>query len=267
MRDGPYTAYLEACGYTPKAVSSRVSRCRAVERRLKVDLDRYDLSVSGIAKLRELLRGVEANKPVLANMLNAARAYGRFRDGIPPSRGGRSSPSSSMSQVAAAKRSELVVNATVSELVSLYGDILDELRDRQVIRSANAPVGDYAEYLFSKAFGWKLNGKSTAHHDAVSPDRTRYQVKARRDLGGPGGRQLGIIRDLPARHFDTLAAVLFNRDMTVKRGALIPHSVVEARATFVRHVNGWRFMLTDDVCKVFGVEDVTDALRAAADQI
>ena len=36
---------------------------------------------------------------------------------------------------------------TTAGLLELYRDTLRELRDRGVIRTANAPAGDYAEYL------------------------------------------------------------------------------------------------------------------------
>jgi len=48
-------------------------------------------------------------------------------------------------------------NAPVSALLELHGDVLAELRRREVVRSANNPTGDYGELLFSKAFGWTLN--------------------------------------------------------------------------------------------------------------
>lgn len=44
---------------------------------------------------------------------------------------------------------------TVAELLRLHAGTGDELRSREVVRSSNNPTGDYAEYLFCKAFGWQ----------------------------------------------------------------------------------------------------------------
>jgi hypothetical protein len=43
-----------------------------------------------------------------------------------------------------------------SGLFSLYRAILSELKCRGVIRTENAPVGDYAEYLVATALGGHL---------------------------------------------------------------------------------------------------------------
>src|SRR5271165_6754803 len=60
-----------------------------------------------------------------------------------------------------------VQSFTVSELLSAYGAILDELRRREIVRSANSPLSDYAEVLFCRAFGWTRENNSAAGHDAV----------------------------------------------------------------------------------------------------
>lgn len=49
--------------------------------------------------------------------------------------------------------------------VKLHGDLLAELRRRNVVRSFNNPTGDYSELLFSQALGWTLNGNSSADAD------------------------------------------------------------------------------------------------------
>ena len=148
----------------------------------------------------------------------------------------------------------------------LYVDVLEELRSRSILRTANGPVGDYAEVLFARAFSWTLAGNSAAHHDATDVTGIRYQIKARR-VSGPGSRQLGALRSLPEANFDVLAAMLFDRDMQVLRAALIPHRVVVAHATRVEHTNSWRFILNDGVWLLPQVHDVTGALRAAAQQL
>jgi hypothetical protein len=43
---------------------------------------------------------------------------------------------------------------SIAELLALHAAVSEELRERNVLRSANNPTGDLAEYLFCKAFGW-----------------------------------------------------------------------------------------------------------------
>ncbi|WP_147276179.1 DUF6998 domain-containing protein [Sphingomonas aracearum] len=43
-----------------------------------------------------------------------------------------------------------------------------------------SPVGDYAETLFARAFGWTLEPNSRAAFDACDASGRRYQIKARR---------------------------------------------------------------------------------------
>ena len=47
---------------------------------------------------------------------------------------------------------------SISELLALHGAVMEELRAREVVRSANNPTGDLAEYLFCVAFKWKQEG-------------------------------------------------------------------------------------------------------------
>jgi hypothetical protein len=73
-----------------------------------------------------------------------------------------------------------LTSVPVSVLLELHGDLLAELRRRDIVRSANNPTGDYGELLFSRAFGWTLNGNSSADADAIDREGIRYQIKCRR---------------------------------------------------------------------------------------
>lgn len=144
---------------------------------------------------------------------------------------------------------------------------IEELRHRTVVRTGNAPLGDYAEYLFAKAFGWMLAPNSATSYDAHDGN-VRYQIKARRLRNNAAGeRQLGIMRGLPDQTFDQLAAVLFDREFGVHKAAIIPHATVLSRAMHVKHVNGWRFILDDAVWQMEGVQDVTEAIKSAAREL
>jgi hypothetical protein len=148
------------------------------------------------------------------------------------------------------------------QLLALHASVSDELRARGITRSSNNPVGDLAEYIYCKAFGWKQAGNSKANIDAVGPDGLRYQIKGRRITRYNKSRQLSAIRDFDGGHFDFLAGILFAEDYSVFRAALIPRDIVKTRADYVEHTNSHKFMLRDDVWDAPGVRDVTAELRA-----
>lgn len=146
-------------------------------------------------------------------------------------------------------------------LLALYVGIMEELRDRGVVRSSNNPTGDIAEYLFCSAFSWRQAGNSEKGFDATDAEGKRYQIKGRRHHRRNKSRQLSAIRDIDG--FDVLAAVLFDDQFRVSRGALVPSEVVRERAKFVQHTNSHKFMLSNDVWNDGRVQDVTGDLRKA----
>lgn len=157
-----------------------------------------------------------------------------------------------------------VTSPSSLELLRTYGAILDELRRRDVLRSANSPISDVAEVLFCRAFGWKRAGGSAAGYDATDASGTRFQIKARRITRGTGGRQLSAIRNLDREPFDHLAAVLFKSDFTVYRAAVIPISVVKQRVRRSEHTNSHVLHLRDDIWLESGVADATEAICTEA---
>ena len=152
-------------------------------------------------------------------------------------------------------------NKSIRELLSLLAALMEELRTRGVLRSANNPTGDLGEHLFCAAFGWAQAPNSEKGFDATDDAGKRYQIKARRLHRRNKSRQLSAIRDYDG--FDFLAAVLFDDDYRVLRAAQIPVAVVRMRATPDTHTASYRFMLTDDVWCEPGVVDVTELLRVA----
>ncbi|MER9836129.1 hypothetical protein NKJ28_14260 [Mesorhizobium sp. M0145] len=167
-------------------------------------------------------------------------------------------------QATVLSRPEIIRTAGVTDLLILHSQIMDELRDREIVRTANAPLGDYAELLFATAFGWSLESNSSTGHDAKDAAGVRYQIKSRRTTPRNASRQLSAIRRLPDNTFDFLAAVLFNESYRVTRAIVIPREVVVRRAKRVEHTNSWRFMLDDKVWADEGARDVTAALLSAA---
>jgi hypothetical protein len=156
---------------------------------------------------------------------------------------------------------------SVPDLLRTYTRLLQELRRREIVRSSNAPAGDYSELLFYKAFGWERQANSASGFDAKGGDGARYQVKGRRVTRYNSSRELSAIRKLKEKPFDFLAAVLFNEDFSISRAALIPISVVESESRYSAHVSAWRFLLKDSIWDMSGVRDVTADLKAAANSI
>ena len=151
--------------------------------------------------------------------------------------------------------------ASVSHLLETHASIMDELRRRGVLRSANNPTGDLAEHLFCTAFGWEQAPNAEKGFDASDANSVRYQIKGRRLHKHNKSRQLSAIRDLNG--FDVLAAVLFDDNYRVTRAALMPQKVVEQRSTYVPHTNSYKFILGDNMWDDPEVLDVTQKLRAA----
>lgn len=147
------------------------------------------------------------------------------------------------------------------DLLRLHAEVIEELRSRGIVRTGNNPVGDLAEELFCRAFGWTREGNSARSIDAVAENGARYQIKARRMTARNTSRQLSAIRDLAGAHFDFLGGVLFGVDCSIKRAAIIPHEVVARRARYVARTNSSKFILSDDVWKEPGVVDVTCTLQ------
>lgn len=146
----------------------------------------------------------------------------------------------------------------------MHGQIMSELRERGIVRTANNPVGDYAELLFARAFGWDLAGNSASGHDAVDGNGLRYQIKSRRLSKAGGSHQLSALRRLPEKHFDYLAAVLFGPEYEIIKAIILPHALIEPRSRYSDHTKAWLFMLEDAVWGLDGVRDVTARLNQAA---
>lgn len=131
----------------------------------------------------------------------------------------------------------LLTSLSVLELLSLHSEILTELRSREVIRTKNNPVGDYAEWLVSKALGMTLLSNSSAGADAIDSDGLKVQIKARRVTPDNPSRQLSALRNYEAADFDYLIAVIFDEAYNVLDGYKIPHEVIRDYARHSDHVN------------------------------
>ncbi|MEO1490438.1 MAG: hypothetical protein AAFR88_13540 [Pseudomonadota bacterium] len=153
---------------------------------------------------------------------------------------------------------------TPSQLLQMHARIAEELRSREITRSENNPAGDYAEYLFCRAFGWKQAANSVKSYDALdATSGARYQIKSRRLTERNTSRQLSALRELDSDCFDYLAGVLFEVDFKVLKAAIISYENFLRDAKYGDRTNSWRYFLRDAVWTQSGTVDVTEELRLA----
>jgi hypothetical protein len=157
--------------------------------------------------------------------------------------------------------SQAFADLSVGELLALSRRILAELRRRGIIRSGNAPAGDYAELLVQRATGGELAPSSQKSWDVQTAVGEHLQVKTRvlTNPRAPGERQLSVFRSWD---FDAAVIVLFDDEFRVWRAAYLPAALLQEQSRFVEHVRGFRVMATDELLDQG--EDWTDRLRAAA---
>src|SRR5215472_9194815 len=154
--------------------------------------------------------------------------------------------------------------STFSErsLFCLYRAILSELKSRGVIRTENAPVGDYAEYLVATALGGQLAPNSEKAWDVRGHDGEKLQVKARvvSEPAEPGQLQLSPFRSFG---FDSAVIVLLSAtDYAVSRASKVPCHVVESSAVYRQHVNGKVLFARPEIMGHPLATDLTETLRA-----
>lgn len=154
-------------------------------------------------------------------------------------------------------------SATTAALFSAYREILRELKSRTVIRTGNAPTGDYAEWLVARYLGGDLAPNSEKSFDVTDQTGNTFQVKSRMvDGKGASKRQLSPFRSWD---FTTAAIILFDDDYTVMRASFIPVDIVRAAGTYRKHVNGDVVFARDDLLDLG--RDVTAELRRVAGEV
>jgi hypothetical protein len=148
------------------------------------------------------------------------------------------------------------------ELLAGYEVLLRELRRREVVRTNDAPSGQYAEWLAQRAFGGVLAPNSVKSYDLTTDAGRRLQVKARviRDPSRRSGeRQLSPFRSFD---FDDALIILFDTSYDVSRGVLLAAETVLDHCRESRHVNGHVLIARDSVLDL-GTE-VTREMNSAS---
>jgi len=138
-------------------------------------------------------------------------------------------------------------NMNEDRLLKLYAELMEELRNRELIRSSNNPVADYAEKVAVESLGLTRAGKEERGYDALDKQKRRYQIKGRRITRHNKSRQLGVIRNLEERLFDYLLAVIFNEDFSVEEIWQIPYRFVKDNSKYSKQQNGHVFQAKRDL--------------------
>jgi hypothetical protein len=147
-------------------------------------------------------------------------------------------------------------------LLTRYGQILDELQARNVVRSRNAPAGDLAETLAWLVYGGTLAPRSFKSWDLVAADGRTVQVKCRVTDGNTG-----VFSPFRSEQYAVCVFVLLASDYSVRWAIEVPAGGVSAIARRSEHVNGVRVRISDDLRGLPGALELTDAFRAAAELV
>jgi hypothetical protein len=134
-----------------------------------------------------------------------------------------------------------------SELLTAYSQLMQELRRRNVVRTSNNPVADYAEGIAAERLHLRQVGKEEKGFDALDVPGYRYQIKGRRITKHNSSRQLSVIRNLAERPFDYLIAVIFDESFKVKEIWKIPYEFVKEHSRHSAHQNGHIFYAKPEV--------------------
>jgi hypothetical protein len=133
------------------------------------------------------------------------------------------------------------------ELLQLYAGLMEELRIRQLIRSSNNPVADYAEKVAVDHLGLQRAGKEERGYDARDKNGTKYQIKGRRITRHNRSRQLGVVRNIDERLFDFLIAVIFDETFDVTEIWKIPYQFVKDNSRWSKQQNGSIFIVKPEL--------------------
>ncbi|MBN9743679.1 hypothetical protein DMP23_21800 [Amycolatopsis sp. A1MSW2902] len=123
------------------------------------------------------------------------------------------------------------------DLLGRYAAILRELRDRGVVRTRNALLGDYAEHLAAKAYAGELVPNSVKSYDLLAADGRRIQVKAR--AMGPDTRSGAVFSAFRSFDFDIAVLIAFDSTTYELRWAReVPAADIETAGRHSSHING-----------------------------
>jgi hypothetical protein len=124
---------------------------------------------------------------------------------------------------------------TTRELLGDWAAIMRALRDREVIRTNNNPIGDIAEAIVHQHYGGERGSFSQAGWDIKTTDGKRLQVKALRRMPSSKRRNLSPIRD---QDYDAVVIVIFDENFAVEQGLRVSRELVESTFEHKPYLNG-----------------------------
>jgi hypothetical protein len=124
---------------------------------------------------------------------------------------------------------------TTRELLADWAAVMRELREREVVRTNNNPVGDIAELVVAAHYEGERGSFSQAGWDVKGPDGERIQVKAMRRTPTNNRTVLSPIRD---SDYDSVVVVIFNEDFQVTEGLRLSRELVEDLFPVKSYQNG-----------------------------
>ena len=144
------------------------------------------------------------------------------------------------------------------QLLALWAQTLRELRDREVVRTFNNPIGDIAEALVALHYSGTRSSSSHVSWDVKTRRGELLQVKALRRTGAKR-RNLSPVR---SDDYDAVIVVIFTEDLRVEQAIRIPQPVVNELFAWRDHVAGRVITVTKKLLGHSEVRkiDLSDAL-------
>jgi hypothetical protein len=128
------------------------------------------------------------------------------------------------------------------DLFVLLALVMQELKTRNLVRTANNPVADLGELLFCGGLGWQREHNQGKDIDAIMKNGERVQIKARRLTRKNQSTRSGTIYD--KQGWDWIALALFDTDFTIQKAILIPRKIALAHMKWSKRQQGWYISLT-----------------------
>ncbi len=150
---------------------------------------------------------------------------------------------------------------SIKKLLQTQANIIGELKNREVVRTKNNPIGDFTEWLVAHAYNLELANNSKTGYDATDSSGTKIQIKGRRVTADNPSRQLSAIRKYEDKDFDELIAVIFDEEFDIVLAVKIPHEVIGDYARFSSHSNGHLLTLKGNILKDDRLEYITADLQ------
>ncbi|MBQ1076800.1 hypothetical protein KBX06_27165 [Micromonospora sp. C31] len=151
---------------------------------------------------------------------------------------------------------------SIRQLLGLYSRILNELIQRGVVRSRNAPAGDLAESVVAKAYRGELAPQSEKSWDVRAAGGTLLQVKCR--VIEPGSRRTQVYSPFRSWSFDACVFVILNSvTYDIEQAVEVPAGQVKTAARASSWVAGHRITVSQTRAGIDGAVDVTARLREA----